>query len=221
MPLPLHPQLDCPESFQEGFCALSSELPELTAACDAKPGCTTVNVLLSGSSGSGSGDIPGSSPIGVLKAVNDTIAPHQLCYTPFSALYLQGSVQVAHLPAQQAAGSAPSAEGLALAAGGSSAAAVPAAPAAAAEADGASLSEGATWSILMRPQAELRPVGDGEAAMRAKHAVPHVQQAAAVSVHGTLKQAFARTFLISRAPPPLFAHPTYRLGHCGPKHAAA
>lgn len=112
-------QLDCPESFQSGFCALASEVPELAAACNATPGCTTINVLLGASlarrAGGGS-SIP-SGPVGVLKALSGSVTPHQLCYAPSSALYLQGGVQVELPPGQQAASAAPSVERSASSAG--------------------------------------------------------------------------------------------------------
>lgn len=149
-------QLDCPESFQSGFCALAIEVPELAAACNATPGCTTINMLLGASlarrAGGGS-SIP-SGPVGVLKALSGSVTPHQLCYAPSSALYLQGGLQVELPPGQQAASAAPVERSASSAGGTSSAGAL--------LADAEAGREDAECSLLTRPQAELRPVGGGE-----------------------------------------------------------
>lgn len=145
---PPTPQVPCPESFSDAYCAIASEAPALTEACTAKPWCTTVNALLAASMGVRMVQGPVGSLIGVLKQVTETVQPHQLCYTPFSALYMQrGKVALPPLPPQPAAVAPP--------------------PPAAAPPPGAAASplpdeSGMFWSILRRPQGELRQVGNGE-----------------------------------------------------------
>lgn len=226
-PLPLlpSPQLDCPESFQDGFCALTGELPQLTAACNTKPGCTTANVLLGlgpALRGSSEGGSASGSPVGVLKAVKQSVAPHQLCYTPFSVLCLQDQVQVEQqVPGQQAAGWPPSHEHRAFGTGGIGAAGAPGVEAESAR-------EGASWSILKRPQAELRPAGDGENGAgqaqpgRAGTVLP-AASALFCSLCSSVQTAVKR--LLPAAP--LSALPAFhcsctahRLGDCGAQRAA-
>ncbi|PRW33326.1 serine threonine- kinase receptor R831 [Chlorella sorokiniana] len=153
----------CPESFADNYCALASELPALAAACDSKPWCTTVNTLLAASMGVRMVQGPVNSLIGVLKAVNKTVQPHHLCYTPFSALYTQHD-RVPPLPAPPPY-SLPATTGQPP---------VPASPqpGTAASPPGTSPPSSAApppalpddhdmfWSILRRPQGELRRVGD-------------------------------------------------------------
>ena len=129
----------------QGYCALNADAaPPLLAACNSKPGCTTVNLLLGASMGLRLAAGPVGATTGVLKAINGTVTLQQLCYSPFSALYLrQGQVASEQLPAVAAAAPLPPA-------------AAPGSPQA------QPAREEATWSILLRPQAELRPVGDGE-----------------------------------------------------------
>ncbi|KAI7835611.1 hypothetical protein COHA_010488, partial [Chlorella ohadii] len=143
----------CPESFAEAYCAIASEVPALTSACDSKSRCTTINVLLGASMGVRITAGPVGSPIGVLKAVNESVSPHQLCYSPFSALYMQrGKVpplpQPQPQPTAQPTGAAsvpPSALGASPLPPSVAAAPLP-------------THNDTFWSILRRYQAELRQV---------------------------------------------------------------
>ncbi len=161
IPIPT-PQVPCPESFADAYCAIASEVPALTAACDTKPWCTTINVLLGASMGVRITAGPVGSPIGVLKAVNESVSPHQLCYSPFSALYMQQG-KVPPLPQPQptgqpagAASSPPPAPGATLLPPAVAAAPLP-------------THDNTSWSILLRHQAELRQVDNGEAGFNAMY----------------------------------------------------
>lgn len=151
-------QVLCPESFSDACCAMANDLLALTGACTSKPWCSTVNVLLAASMGVRMVQGPVGSLIGVLKAVNETVQPHHLCYTPFSALYTQqGKVPplplppLAALPDFTAAAAPPQQQP-------SAASRQPGAPPQQLPDDHDML-----WSILRRPQGELRQVDNGKA----------------------------------------------------------
>ncbi|KAL4458216.1 hypothetical protein ABPG75_013081 [Micractinium tetrahymenae] len=139
----------CPGTFQPTSCALAGSFEQLAATCDSLPVCggavflPTATPWLRGMAGIGN-----ATRIGALKAAGASISPSQLSYTPFAAVYLKdgkmglkgsfpgppsGPPGSAHLGLQPAA-----AEPLASAGGEPQA--------------------NASWSVLLRPQAELRPL---------------------------------------------------------------
>lgn len=116
-----------------------------------------MNVLLAASMGLRMVQGPVGSLIGVLKAVSETVHPHHLCYTPFSALYTQQS-KVPPLPLPPLA--APpniTAAAAPLQQQPSAASPLPGTPQQQLPDD-----HDMFWSILRRPQGELRQVDNSE-----------------------------------------------------------
>lgn len=135
--LPVLLQFECPESFQEAACAVSvSEDPASAAAACATHGshCTGFTFL----SGASVVHTDNDSHAGVLKDATGAIDPRHLTYSPFSVLFFKPSA--AALPPLLTDTAAPNAGR---------------------PPRGLSSHRDASWSVLMRPDGELRTTQDG------------------------------------------------------------
>lgn len=146
-------QFPCPGTFQPTSCALEGSFEQLAAACNGLAECGGIVFLPTAAPWlPGAASVGNATRIGALKAAGTNIGPSQLSYTPFAAVYLRdGKMGLAgSLPGPPSGPPGSAYLGL------QAASAEPQQPA------GSEPQLGASWSVLRRGQAELRPLAAGK-----------------------------------------------------------